>query len=121
MSQELKNRTKAFGIRVIKMVRQIKNGKVEDVIVRQIIRSAVSIGANYRSVLRGKSLADFVSKLKVAEEEADESCYWLEIMIEIEVFERKRLEPILREAQEITAILTAAGKTAKEKLKKPDK
>ena len=89
MSLELKNRTKVLGIRVIKMVREIKTGKVEDVITRQIIRSAVSIDANYRSSLRGKSLPDFISKLKIAEEEADETCYWLEIMIEIGIFEKK--------------------------------
>jgi four helix bundle protein len=117
MSQELKDRTKAFGIRVIKMVKQIKQGRVEDILIKQLIRSATSIGANYRSALRGRSKADFISRITIAEEEADESCFWLEILIEIEVFSKQRLEPLLLEAREITAILTACGKTAKEKSK----
>ena len=118
MSQQLKDRTKAFGIRVIKMVKQIRGGKVEDILIRQIVRSATSVGANYRSALRARSTADFISKITVAEEEADETCFWLEIFIETEVFDKKRLEPLLKEAQEITAILTTAGKTAKSKLKR---
>lgn len=118
MSQQLKDRTKAFGIRVIKMVKEIKGNKVEDILIRQIVRSATSVGANYRSALRARSKPDFISKITVAEEEADETCYWLEIIIEIGVFPKKRLEPLLREAQEITAILTTSGKTAKEKLRK---
>lgn len=106
MSQQLKDRTKAFGIRVIKMVREIKAG------------TATSVGANYRSALRGRSKADFISRITIAEEEADETCYWLEIMIEMEIFPKSRLGPLLQEAKEITAILTTAGRTAKEKVKK---
>jgi four helix bundle protein len=118
MSQQLKDRTKAFGIRVIKMVKEIKGNKVEDILIRQIVRSATSVGANYHSALRARSKPDFISKITVAEEEADETCYWLEIMIEIQIFPKNRLEPLLKEAQEITAILTTSGKTAKEKLRK---
>jgi four helix bundle protein len=118
MSQQLKDRTKAFAIRVIMMTREIKSNKVEDILVRQIVRSATSIGANYRFALRGRSKPDFISRITIAEEEADETCYWLEILIEIKVFPQKRLEPLLKEAQELTAILTASGRTAKEKLKK---
>jgi four helix bundle protein len=118
MSQQLKDRTKAFGIRVIKMVKGIAWNRVDDILIRQIVRSATSVGANYRSALRARSKADFISKITVAEEEADETCYWLEILMEIEIFPKKRMEPLLKEAQEITAILTTAGKTAKEKLKK---
>ena len=117
MSQQLKDRTKTFGIRVINMTREIKSGKIEDILIRQIVRSATSVGANYRSALRGRSHADFISKLTIAEEEADETCFWLEIMMEIEIFPKERLEPLLKEAYEITAILTASGKTAKSKRK----
>jgi four helix bundle protein len=116
MSQQLKERTKAFGSRIIRMVKLIRSNRVEDILIRQIIRSATSVGANYRSALRARSKLEFISKITIAEEEADETCYWLEILIEIEVFPKKRLEPLLKEAQEITAILTAAGKTAKQKL-----
>jgi len=118
MSQQLKDRTKSFGIRVIRMVKEIRGNKVEDILIRQIVRSATSVGANYRSALRARSTPDFISKITIAEEEADETCYWLEIMIEIGVFGKDRLEPLLKEAQEITAILTASGKTAKDKLRK---
>ena len=118
MSQQLKDRTKSLGIRVIRMVKEIRGNKVEDILIRQIVRSATSVGANYRSALRARSKPDFISKITVAEEEADETCYWLEIMIEIGVFSKDRLEPLLKEAQEITAILTASGKTAKDKLRK---
>ena len=114
MSQQLKDRTKAFSIRVIKMVKGIRWNQVDDILIKQVVRSATSVGANYRSAL-ARSKADFISKITVAEEEADETCYWLEIMIEIEVFPGKRMEPLLKEAQELTAILTSAGKTAKEK------
>lgn len=85
----------------------------DDILLRQIVRSVTSTGANYRSALRARSKADFISKITVAEEEADETCYWLEIMIEI--VPKARLEPLLKEAQEITAIFTKAGKTAKAK------
>lgn len=118
MSQQLKDRTKMFGIRIIKMAKEISGGKIEDIIIKQIVRSATSIGANYRSAFRAKSTADFIYKITLAEEEADETCYWLEIIIEIAIFPKERLEPLLKEAKEITAILTAAGKTAKEKAKK---
>ena len=117
MSQQLKDRTKAFAIRVIKMSKEIPTGKIEDILVRQIVRSATSVGANYRSALRGRSTPDFFSKLTIAEEEADETCYWLEIMQEIQLFPASRIDPLLKEASEITAILTASGKTAKLKKK----
>lgn len=117
MSQQLKDRTKAFSVRVIKMCKEIPSGKIEDIIVKQVVRSATSTAANYRSSLRGRSTADFISKLTIVEEEADETCYWLKLMIEVGMFPPNRLEPLLKEATEITAILTASGKTAKSKRK----
>ena len=117
MSQQLKDRTKAFAVRVIKMCKEVPAGKIEDILVRQVVRSATSVGANYRSSLRGRSTADFISKLTVAEEEADESCYWIELMQEVEIFPAERLAALHKEATEITAILTASGKTAKLKRK----
>lgn len=99
------------------MSKEIPYGKIQDILLKQIVRSATSVGANYRSALRARSKPDFISKITIAEEEADKTCYWLEIMIEIEVFPKKRLEPLLKEAQEITAMLTSSGKTAKLNLK----
>src|SRR5437773_12381945 len=118
MSQQLKDRTKNFSIRVLKMTREIKKGRIEDILVRQIVRSATSMGANYRSALRARSKPDFISKITIAEEEADETCFWIELIIEMEIFRKKRLDALLKEASEITAILTTAGKTAKSRNKK---
>lgn len=117
MSQELKNRTKAFAVRVIVLIREIRKTMVEEVLMKQLLRSATSVGANYRSALRARSKPDFISKLTIAEEEADESCFWLELLIEAGICEKARVESLLNEAKEITAILTASGRTAKERLK----
>lgn len=116
MSEELKKRTKQFAIRVIKMVKQIKFNRVDDIIIKQIVRSATATGANYRSALRGRSTKDFISRITIAEEEPDETCYWIEILIDMEVFPKSKLEPLLKEAWELTAIMVASGKTAKSKL-----
>ena len=117
MSEQLKERTKAFGIRVINMARKVRNGRVEDVLIRQIVRSATAVGANYRSAFRGRSKAEFISKISIAKEEADESCYWLEVFTAIKLFPPGRLEPLLKEAREITAILTTSRKNAQQSRK----
>jgi len=113
MSQQLKNRTQRFAVSILQFSKKIKPGRVEDVLVKQLIRSVTSAGANYRSALRGRSTAEFIAKLGIAEEEADETCYWLEILKEMEVATSTELADLLAEAREITAILTSSGKTAK--------
>jgi four helix bundle protein len=113
-ARDLKQRTPEFALRVIRMVRVLPKSVESRVIKSQVLRSATSVGANYRSAQRGKSKADFIAKLAVAEEEADETCYWLELIIAAELVGIDRIDPLLAEAKEITAILTAAGKTAKE-------
>lgn len=97
------------------MAKEIRYNKIVDILLRQVVRSSTSVGANYRAALRSRSRSEFVSKLKIAEEEADETCYWLEIMIDMGVFPKKRMEPLLQEAKEITAILSAASITAKKR------
>jgi four helix bundle protein len=87
---------------------------------KQLLRSATSTGANYRSALRGKSTADFIAKLSIAEEEADETCYWLELLIESNIGDTKGAENLLIEARQLAAILTTSCKTAKSKLIKKD-
>jgi four helix bundle protein len=120
MSEELANRTKKFALRIIKLVKSLpEKDKVADVIGKQILRSGTSIGANYRSALRGRSDKDFLSRITIAEEEADETIYWLELLIEAEIVSEKKLRLLLQEAKEITAILTSSGKTKKENMKKP--
>lgn len=112
--KDLKERTQEFALRIIRLTRALPNSPEGWVLGKQVLRSGTAVGANYRSCQRGKSKADFIAKLAVAEEEADETCYWLELIISAELLPQDRIEPLLREAQEITAILTAAGKTAKE-------
>ncbi len=116
--RDLKARTQELALRVIRMTRSLPNTPEGWVLGKQVLRSGTGVGSNYRSCQRGKSKPDFIAKLAVAEEEADETCYWLELIIAAEMLPRERVEPLLNEAKEITAILTAAGKTAKENQKK---
>jgi four helix bundle protein len=88
-------------------------GRTADVLGKQLLRSATSVGANYRAACRARSRADFISKIAVAEEEADESLYWLELISDSEIMKADRLAGLIKEADELTAILTAAGKAAR--------
>lgn len=81
---------------------------------KQLLRSGTSVGANYRSACKAKSTADFINKIIIIEEEADECCYWLELIIEADIIDKKQVELLLKEANELIAIFTSAGKTAKE-------
>jgi len=80
---ELQNRNKKFAIGVIKLVRSLPNDRVFDPLVRQVVKSSTSIGANYRAACRGKSKADFINKLKIVEEETDETVYFLDLLNDI--------------------------------------
>ena len=108
---ELKDRTKEFGKRIIKMVNALPNNKAASVISYQIIRSATSVGANYRAACRSRSTAEFISKINVVMEEADETLYWLELLVETELMKKKLLEDLLVEANELTAIFASTLKT----------
>jgi len=112
-TEELKRRTKEFGLRVIKLVEQLPRSKTADVIGQQLLRSATSVGANYRAACRARSQADFVSKICVVEEEADESAYWLELLEAAKIVSEAEISSLLKEADELTAIFVASGKTAK--------
>jgi four helix bundle protein len=111
--EELKQRTKNFTINIILLLRSFQKSKELDVISYQLIKSASSVGANYRACCRAKSKADFINKLKIIEEEADESCFWLEILRELHLDKASEVNIHLKEAKEITAIFTSAGKTAR--------
>jgi four helix bundle protein len=110
---EMKQRTKQFALRVIKLVSALPKSRAADVIGRQLLRSATSVGANYRSACRARSKADFISKTGITEEEADESLYWLELIVEAGLLPLSRVSDLLREADELTAILVATGRSAK--------
>jgi four helix bundle protein len=99
----------------MRLVESLPPVKSSDVLGKQLLRSATSVGANYRAACRARSKADFISKIAVVEEEADESLYWLELLDESGLAKKDDLSPLLKEADELTAIFTAAAKTAKSK------
>ena len=108
---EMKQRTKAFALRVIKLVNSLSRELVARRLGDQLLRSGTSVGANYRAVCRARSKADFVSKLGIVEEEADESAFWMELLIESGLVPQGRLEKLLDEANQLTAIMVASRKS----------
>jgi four helix bundle protein len=112
--RELQARTKAFALRVIKLVDALPRSAAGQIIGRQLLRSATSVGANYRAACRAQSHAEFAAKLSIVVEEADESLYWLELLEESGLIKPARLTKLLKEANELLAISVAARKTAKQ-------
>jgi four helix bundle protein len=112
--EELKYRTKQFALKIIKLVEDLPNSKAGNTIGYQLIRSGTSVAANYRAACRARSSADFISKVAVVEEECDESLFWLEMIRDANLIDKNKLEPVIKEADELTAIFTASGKTAKQ-------
>jgi four helix bundle protein len=112
-SEELKKRTKTFALQVISLVEGLPKTLTGKVIGNQLIRSGTSVGANYRAACRAKSKADFINKLKIVEEEADESIYWMELLEEAKVVESSKLNRLKKEADELIAIFVSSIKKAK--------
>jgi len=119
--EELKKRTKRFALMIIKLVEELPDTKAGRTIGNQIIRSGTSVAANYRSVCRSRSTADFISKVTVVEEECDETLFWLELIAESNLLKKEKLVDIFKEADELTAIFTASGRTAKQNNPKSSK
>ena len=117
-TKELKDRTKDFACRIIRFVETFSKTRSSDIIGKQLIRSACYVGANYRSACRAQSYTHFISKIGTVEEEADESLYWLEITLKSGLSTEECITPLIREANELTAIFTATRRTAKSNLKK---
>ena len=112
--EELKARTKKFALAIIKLLQEIPNNLPGKTISGQLIRSATSVAANYRSACRARSNADFISKITVVEEECDESLFWLELIEESDICKNNKSTIVLKkEANELTAIFTAIGKTSR--------
>ena len=109
---DLKARTKQFALRVMKMVDALPRTIQGRTIAKQIIRSATSVAANYRAACRSRSRAEFIAKIGVVEEEADESCFWLELIIDSGLLTDERIRPLLSEAGELVAIMAASRKSA---------
>jgi four helix bundle protein len=110
---ELKKRTKAFGLRVIRLTEALPKSRTSGVIGRQLLRSGTSVGANYRAACRAKSRADFAAKMKIVEEECDESVYWMELLIESGTVKAELLEDLMNEGDEILSVVVASIKTAR--------
>jgi four helix bundle protein len=109
---EMKERTKSFALRILKLADALPRTRSGNAVANQIVRSGSSVAANYRSLCRAKSQADFIHKTSVVEEEADETCFWLEIIIAAKLLDPARANPLLQEANELTAIAVATRKTA---------
>ena len=111
----LKERTKDFAHRCVKLGLALPNDTLGNHIRRQLIRCATSVASNYRAVCLAQSKAEFVSKLSIVVEETDECAFWMEFAVEEDLLDEKRVAPLLSEAQELTAIFVAARKTAKDR------
>lgn len=111
---ELRARTKQFALRILKVAAALPNTPTGRAIENQIVKSGTSVGANYRAACRGRSKAEFNSKLHIVLEEIDESAFWLEIIIEGNLIKASKISPLLNEANELTAIFSSAYSTAKQ-------
>ena len=110
---ELKQRTKDFALRIIKLVEALPPSTTGTPIGRQIVRSGTSVGANYRAACRARSRAEFAAKIGVVIEEADETAFWLELIVASGLLPEARVQSLAKEADELTAILVATAKQLK--------
>jgi four helix bundle protein len=115
-SEELKRRTKEFAVRIVKLFRALPRTREAQVIGTQVLRSGTSLAANYRAVCRARSKAEFIAKIGVVVEEADETVFWLELLVETGIVRARRMEKLLPEANELLAIFAASQSTAKKPL-----
>jgi four helix bundle protein len=113
--QQFKDRTKQLALRVIRMVDVLPKNLAAQVIGKQILRSATSVAANYRAACRGRSNASMIAKLDIVLEEADETLFWLELLVESGLMPDKRLADLTSETNEITAMVIASLKTLRAK------
>jgi four helix bundle protein len=111
--EAFKDRTKAFALRVIRLFKVLPKTEEAKIIGKQLLRSATSVAANYREVNRARSNAEYIAKLGVVLEEADESLFWIELLIEAQIIEEPKMANLKQEATEILAILATAYKNSK--------
>ena len=110
---ELKSRMRTLAVNAIRLTGELPRTQAADVIGRQLVRSATSVAANYRSACRARSRKDFVAKMGIVEEETDETAFWLELLDECSFAPTARLAPLIREAGELLAITVASIRTAR--------
>jgi|SRR5579862_3116989 four helix bundle protein len=111
--EQLRERTKAFALRVIRLFRSLPFKPDAQVLGKQLLRSGTSVAANYRAVCRSRSKAEFVAKIGIVVEEADEAVLWLELLAESGIVRQEKTNELLAEARELTAIFTASQQTAR--------
>jgi four helix bundle protein len=116
-ADELRRRSKAFAVRVVKLCRAMPHNLETRTVESQVLRSATSVAANYRAACRARTHPDFVSKIGIVVEECDETVFWLELLVDLEIFPAPRVQPLLREANELLAIFAASQLTAKQRAK----
>lgn len=112
-ANDLKDRSKRFALRIIKLVNSLPRTVAAETIGRQLIRSGTSVAANYRSACRARSKAEFIAKMGIVEEETDESAFWIELLVDAEIMERTKVADLLNEANELTAIWVSSINTAR--------
>jgi four helix bundle protein len=111
--EEMKKRMKAYANRVVKVCSALPGNWVAQTLGKQLLRSGTSVGANYRAVGRAKSNSDFINKLRIVEEECDESLFWMELLVDNNLVKALRLRDLMNEADEILAIVVSSAKTAR--------
>ena len=116
---QLRTRSKAFALRIIRLVNKLPENRAADVIGKQLLRSGTSVGANYRAACRARSPAEFCAKMGIVEEEADESGYWMELLAESELVKPDLLKNLTKESGEIVAMTVASIKTTRFRGKRP--
>ncbi|MFN2480055.1 MAG: four helix bundle protein [Pyrinomonadaceae bacterium] len=109
----MKRRTRAFALRIVRLVESLPPSRTADVIGKQLLRCGTSVGANYRASCRAKSPADFIAKMGIVEEEADESIYWIELLVESGVVRESLVADLLDEANQLVAIVVSSIRTAR--------
>jgi len=117
-SQDLYERTYALGLRVARFIQTMPDSTLRRTLGVQLLRSATSVGANYRAAKRGRSRAEFISKLGIVEEEADETIYWIRLLTDLGALGSTESETLRRETEEILSITVASIRTARENAKK---
>jgi four helix bundle protein len=111
--QDLKERTKRFALKVIKLVETLPRGRTADTLGRQLLNAGTSVGTNYRAACRARSTADFISKMGIVEEESDETIYWVELLIHSALVRKEDVIDLLDEGNQLLAINVSSIRTAR--------
>ncbi|MEP7339306.1 MAG: four helix bundle protein [Acidobacteriota bacterium] len=112
-TDDMKSRTKSFALRIVRLTESLPTSRAADVIGKQLLRCGTSVGANYRAACRARSNADFISKMGIVEEEADESAFWLEMFVEAGLVKKEMVDGLTDEANQLVAIMVSSINTAR--------